>query len=129
MKKSIYLIISLVLVLIGFFILSPESVNYCINCFDNFLTFDIGQPLFFAFIPFVLLFFVSLFIKESKLKLNYNIFNIYLVVFIVLISILPRSCNVFTPLCPSKTITTMLVSSVLVIYAFVMMYKNRNAGV
>ena len=124
-KKILYLFMSLILVLIGFFILTPESVNYCINCFDNSLTFDIGQPLFFAFIPFILLLTVALFFKEERVKSNYIIFNIYIGVFIVLVYLLPRNCNIFTPFCPSKTIITFILSVVFVLYSSIKIYKNK----
>jgi hypothetical protein len=65
-NKIIFLCFTVAVCFLGFFLLSPETFNFCKNnCFINPITFGLGQPLFFGMFPFVFVFIILLFIKDG----------------------------------------------------------------
>ncbi len=130
MKKIIFIILAILLTIAGYILIFPESVGYCLpyGCINSFRVFSLGQPLFFGMLPITLTFLIFLFIKAEKTNWLYKIFIPYFIVSAGIISILPQSCNVFTPICPSKAGVAILLGIAYLIYsiAYIIRYKPKN---
>jgi len=95
-KKIIYLTFSLLMILVGFILISPENSIGCSFlklCTDNYIGFSVGRVLFFSFMPIAIWFFFCLFISSDRIKKSYSLFNVFFLITIVVIYILPTDCN------------------------------------
>lgn len=124
-KKLIYLFIVLMLNVIGFYFLSPETFGVCVNsCFTDPVSFGVGQPLFFGTLPITIAFLIFLFIHTDKVDKIYKMFPIYLLGSIILAWLLPVDCNTLTPICINKSISAIFLGLVFLGYGLFIVFKK-----
>ena len=125
-KKIIYLVSVLVINFIGFVILSPETFNLCSNnCFTNSVTFGVGQPIFFGMAPITLIFIIFLFIKdENKIDKLCKLFLYYIFISIIIITIMPLSCNALDPICITKSTVAVFLGVLFLVVSLVKIIRK-----
>lgn len=127
-KKLIYFVLSLILIIIGYTLISPESIGFCkpYGCMNSFRVFAVGQPLFFGILPITLTFLVLLFIKNERIGNLYKIFLPYFLVSVALIFAMPLDCSVFDPICITKSTVAIFLGLVFFIFSMVKIIRNKS---
>lgn len=126
-NKSKYFISSIILMFIGFVLISPESIGLCLpdGCMNSFRTFVIGQPLFYGMMPIVFTFLIFLFVRDDRIGDLYKKFIPFLVISIVLVAITPLDCNVLGGICLTKSVVALSLGVVFFVYSMIKIIRNK----
>lgn len=121
--KITYLLFSIVVVLLGFFLIFSPKIS-------DSIAFNIGQPLFYGFLPILIYFLILLFFNLDRIKSQYKLFNYYLFGSIVLVFLTPIDCRAPLDLCINKQTSAIILSILFIfislIYSLVQFLKKNN---
>jgi len=121
--KTTYLVFSGVMVLVGFLLVFASVDIYNIS-------YLIGEPILFGFVPVLIYFSVSYFLNESKILFQYKLFNYYLIVSLFLILLTPSDCNAPLGICVNQSMLSLFLSIIFIlisiIYFIIQFFKNKK---